>query len=487
MVYLESARDLKPDQVIHPLGRKALVIGNPDFSLTPLDPSQVPPVLRDRLVRKIPVTKLEAQMVAEKTGSTPLMRRAADKHALQDCRASIIHIATHGAFFSDEEDDSQEYEYAPNPMRRSCLYFAGANDWLLTGQKDPVLGNGILTAEELCHYRMAPPDLVVLSACFSGMGDIRQGNGIVGLQTAFKVQGARVMLLSIWEADDFASLILMDRFYDNLSSMPAGQALRDAQRYLRTVTIGELDCAGWFDERRFRRIGLVAEDMRRCPASSPPTALCPDPLLGRLHSLRISCFSPVCCDNLLPAPFYWVNMPAEQRQGGFYYGTIALFFSADGQSPGPRDAPQPVGLDTGEAYPVRAAGDAGRRRAEASCPRTMPRHDPAEDEDFEDDLIWDAEDEDEDEDFEDELVWSAEDVGTNMDDAAELDTSEDDILDDLLKMFSSHEDVKDADFRRAQEEIRAELDRRTYHYIAGDIDGSPGFFHPFHGFSSRPF
>ena len=269
VVYLESARDLKPDQSIRPMGREALVIGNPDFSLTPLDPAQIPPAMECRLVRKIPFTKLEAQMVAEKTGAVPLMRRAADKHALQDCHASIVHIATHGAFFSDQEDDSQEYEYAPNPMRRSCLYFAGANDWLLTGEKDPVLGNGILTAEELCHYRMDPPDLVVLSACFSGMGDIRQGNGIVGLQTAFKVQGARVMLLSIWEADDFASLILMDRFYDNLSSMPAGQALRDAQHYLRTVTIGELGCAGWFDERRFRRIGLVAEDMRKMSRLKP--------------------------------------------------------------------------------------------------------------------------------------------------------------------------------------------------------------------------
>ena len=269
VVYLESARDLKPDQNIRPVGRETLVIGNPDFSLTPLAPSQVPPVMAGRLVQKVPFTKLEAQMVAEKTGAVPLMRRAADKHALQDCHASIVHIATHGAFFSDQEDDSEEYEYAPNPMRRSCLYFAGANDWLLTGEKDPVLGNGILTAEELCNYRMDPPDLVVLSACFSGMGDIRQGNGIVGLQTAFKVQGARVMLLSIWEADDFASLILMDRFYDNLSSMPAGQALRDAQHYLRTVTIGELGCAGWFDERRFRRIGLVAEDMRKMSRLKP--------------------------------------------------------------------------------------------------------------------------------------------------------------------------------------------------------------------------
>ena len=269
LIYLESARDLKADQAIDPVGREALVMGNPDFSLTPVDPAQVPPGLAGNLVDKVPFTKLEAQMVAEKTGTVPLMRRKADKHALQDCRASIIHIATHGAFFSGGEDGSGAYEYASNPMGRACLYFAGANDWLLTGRQDPVLGNGVLTAEELCHCRMSPPDLVVLSACFSGMGDMRQGNGIVGLQTAFKVQGARAMLLSIWEADDFASLVLMDRFYDNLVSMPAGQALRNAQRYLRTVTIGALDEAGWFDPRRLRRIGLVAEDMRRMSRLSP--------------------------------------------------------------------------------------------------------------------------------------------------------------------------------------------------------------------------
>ena len=269
LVYLESARDLKPDQVIDPAGREALVMGNPDFSLTPADPAQRSPGPVGSLVEKVPFTKLEAQMVAEKTGAPPLMRRRADKHALQDCRASIIHIATHGAFFSDREEDGQVYEYSPNPMRRACLYFAGVNDWLLTGKADPVLGNGVLTAEELCHCRMAPPDLVVLSACFSGMGDVRQGSGIVGFQTAFKVQGARAMLLSIWEADDFASLVLMDRFYDNLSSMPAGQALRSAQRYLRTATIADLTEAGWFDPRRLRRIGLVAEDMRRMSRLSP--------------------------------------------------------------------------------------------------------------------------------------------------------------------------------------------------------------------------
>ena len=61
----------------------------------------------------------------------------------------------------------------------------------------------------------------------------------------------------------------MDRFYDNLTAMPAGQALRAAQRYLRTVTIAGLTEAGWFDPSRLRRIGLVAEDMRRISRLSP--------------------------------------------------------------------------------------------------------------------------------------------------------------------------------------------------------------------------
>ena len=210
-------------------------------------------------------------MVADKLHTRPLLRRAACKRALQDCTASILHIATHGAFYFDPETDDTptQCEALFAPMRRACLYFSGANDWLLSGQEDPVLGNGVLTAEELCHYRMKPPQLVVLSACFSGMGDVQQGNGIVGLQTAFKVQGAKAMLLSVWEADDFAAAILMDRFYDNLASMPAGQALRDAQHYVRSVTIAQLGDRQWFDERRFRRIGLVAEDMRKM-ASRPP-------------------------------------------------------------------------------------------------------------------------------------------------------------------------------------------------------------------------
>ena len=271
IIYLESARDLKPDITIQLDGQEALVVGNPDFSLTPVDPESVPQNLTDRLVSKIPLTKIEAQMVADKLHTRPLLRRAACKRALQDCTASILHIATHGAFYFDPETDDTptQCEALFAPMRRACLYFSGANDWLLSGQEDPVLGNGVLTAEELCHYRMKPPQLVVLSACFSGMGDVQQGNGIVGLQTAFKVQGAKAMLLSVWEADDFAAAILMDRFYDNLASMPAGQALRDAQHYVRSVTIAQLGDRQWFDERRFRRIGLVAEDMRKM-ASRPP-------------------------------------------------------------------------------------------------------------------------------------------------------------------------------------------------------------------------
>lgn len=152
-------------------------------------------------------------------------------------------------------------------------------------------------------------------------------------------------------------------------------------------------------------------------------------------------------------------------------------FSADDQPQDHEQRPRAVGLDTGETYPIKAVGEEGGGALDL-LPRDDSQADPAEDEDFEDDLIWDAEDEDEGEDFEDELVWSAEDADMNQDEETEQDMSDDDELNELLEMLSQYEDAKDAALRQAQEEIRAELDRRTYHYVAGEFDGNPAFFIP---------
>lgn len=143
-------------------------------------------------------------------------------------------------------------------------------------------------------------------------------------------------------------------------------------------------------------------------------------------------------------------------------------FSTEDQSPVP-ETPRAVGLDTGEPFPIRS--DMEQDPDELSqllendsqaCPE-------------------------EDEDFDDELVWSSEDVDTAKDDEVEEDMSYDEELNELLEMLSQYEDAKDAALRQAQEEIRAELDRRSYHYVTGELDGNPAFFIPSMGLLAAHF
>ena len=143
-------------------------------------------------------------------------------------------------------------------------------------------------------------------------------------------------------------------------------------------------------------------------------------------------------------------------------------FSAEDQSPVPETS-RAVGLDTGETFPIRSdmeqdPDELGQllENDSQACPE-------------------------EDEDFDDELVWSAEDVDTDKDEEVEEDMSYDEELNELLEMLSQYEDAKDAALRQAQEEIRAELDRRSYHYVTGELDGNPAFFIPSMGLLAAHF
>ena len=85
-------------------------------------------------------------------------------------------------------------------------------------------------------------DLVVLSACQTGLGDIISGEGVFGLQRGFKKAGAKTILMSLDKVDDEATRILMVEFYKNLmSGKTKHQSLRDAQQYLRKVDNGKYD------------------------------------------------------------------------------------------------------------------------------------------------------------------------------------------------------------------------------------------------------
>ena len=169
--------------------------------------------------------------------------------SLSGKNANILHIATHGFYYTQEELDDKDYQFMvlnnqrasteDKALTRTGLIMSGANH-ILEGEKLPdSVEDGILTAKEIANVDLRGLDLVVLSACQTGLGDISQGEGVFGLQRGFKKAGANSILMSLWEVNDEATQILMTQFYKNLvSGQSKRQSLRSAQKYLREYNNG---------------------------------------------------------------------------------------------------------------------------------------------------------------------------------------------------------------------------------------------------------
>jgi CHAT domain-containing protein len=151
----------------------------------------------------------------------------------------LMHIATHGYFLADADLQGGDAlgvnaESAKNnPLLRSGLILAGAkakqkNDVDLTSSD-----NGILTAYEAMNLDLVGTDLIVMSACETGLGDVKSGEGVYGLQRAFLVAGANAMIMSLWKVDDAATQQLMTNFYTNwIKSGNKLKAFKQAQQQL---------------------------------------------------------------------------------------------------------------------------------------------------------------------------------------------------------------------------------------------------------------
>ncbi len=116
----------------------------------------------------------------------------------------ILHIATHGFFLQQNNLDGV------NSMIRSGIILAGVNKLYPSTNDD-----GVLTAYEATNLDLDSTYLVVLSACETGLGEIKNGEGVYGLQRGLAVAGARYVLMSLWKVDDFATGFLMKEFYSN--------------------------------------------------------------------------------------------------------------------------------------------------------------------------------------------------------------------------------------------------------------------------------
>lgn len=129
----------------------------------------------------------------------------------------ILHVATHGFFVGNLEGGTELKPLeTDNCMSQSGLLFSGAKYALCDSLHNPSLSDGLLSAKELSQMQLANTELVVLSACQTGAGYIT-ADGVYGIQRALKQAGVKAMIVSLWNVDDYATSVLMSRFYKNLN------------------------------------------------------------------------------------------------------------------------------------------------------------------------------------------------------------------------------------------------------------------------------
>lgn len=171
--------------------------------------------------------------------------------ALSGAAPSIIHMATHGFYYETPDATKKAIEIGiqeslkghpitktealkyMDPMSRAGLIMSGGQLAFSGTVMPETYDDGILTAKEISELDLSNTDLVVLSACQTGLGDI-YGEGVFGLQRGFKKAGARTILMSLWKVDDEATSMLMNEFYRNyfVRHMTPQKSLSEAQRYL---------------------------------------------------------------------------------------------------------------------------------------------------------------------------------------------------------------------------------------------------------------
>ncbi len=193
---------------------QSLVVGNPTMPFLYSGRSST----RSQL-RPLPGAEAESRSIARQLGARVLTGAAATESSVRRrmARAPIIQLATHGLGYGTAAQ-----------ARRSYVAFApdSAQD-------------GLLTLGELMDDRTLTlhAELVVLSACQTGLGNLQQAEGTIGLQRAFLAKGARSVLVSLWNVDDAATRLLMEHFYrawlDPVTPRTKAQALREAQAAVR--------------------------------------------------------------------------------------------------------------------------------------------------------------------------------------------------------------------------------------------------------------
>jgi CHAT domain-containing protein/tetratricopeptide (TPR) repeat protein len=206
--------------------------GNMDFSngpLLPLGAAEITSLSRILAANGCPYSLFEGRNATEENFKS----RAPSING-------ILHITTHGFYIPFQKEN--ERSHTPNnfisaivdPLFRCGLAFSGANYYWLNARTRRGSDNGLLTGYEVAQLDLHQVSLVTLSACETGLGDVTDNEGNLGLQRAFRLAGADQLLVSLWQVPARQTSELLSLFYTNwLKGQSFSEALRNAQRSLQ--------------------------------------------------------------------------------------------------------------------------------------------------------------------------------------------------------------------------------------------------------------
>lgn len=218
--------------------KSAVLVGFPDYGGTGKIPA-LPGTKKE-------VTTIEGLLKTSGFSTEKLMEQKASEESVKtisEKKPRILHIATHGFFLKDEQLQGDKLfgieinKAKEDPLLRSGLMLANSEKTMdnLNNKENQTQNNGILTAFEAMNMSLENTELVVLSACETGLGDVKAGEGVYGLQRAFQVAGADALIMSLWKVSDDATQKLMSLFYKNWLVMGnKAKAFKKAQLQLKT-------------------------------------------------------------------------------------------------------------------------------------------------------------------------------------------------------------------------------------------------------------
>jgi len=283
--YLDCGRDvLRFGPAPHAPHANALVAADPNFDLAVTGERTSPAGKSNQLRCDLAESNLqfgrlsgsadEGRTIAGLLGVEPWLGDMVLDSSLKNCHSPrILHLATHGFFLPTQKPDAREAEEGgggteptspgrwrrvlrriktgpssseaasqtdrlsrrtgpgwENPLVRSGLALAGAETWRKGGSLPAPAEDGILTAEDVTGMDLLGTELVVLSACDTGLGEVQNGEGVFGLRRAFLLAGAKTLVMTLWKVDDKVTVTLMENYYRRLLKGEGRvMALRQAQ------------------------------------------------------------------------------------------------------------------------------------------------------------------------------------------------------------------------------------------------------------------